>query len=127
MWSLNPSDVEGSLPGSFPLLNKNTCIWSIFVIRLIVQVFCIQIYQRYLLIHLLAAHILNLSAADCYSQMLFMLSPCHAQQTDLLYHSQLPNGKQAIQKVRNHPISFHGLAQLWEPSSSPSYTIFPSY
>ena len=26
MWSFNASDVEGSLPGSFPLLNKNTRI-----------------------------------------------------------------------------------------------------
>ena len=66
MWSFNALDVEGSLPGSFPLLNKNTCIWSIFVIRLMGQVFCRQISQRYPLIHLLAAHILNLSGADCY-------------------------------------------------------------
>ena len=87
MWSLNASDVEGSLPGSFPLLNRNTRIRSIFVFRLMGQVFCRQISQRYQLIHLLAAHILNLSAADCYSQMLLMLSPCHAQRTDLLYHS----------------------------------------
>ena len=55
MWSFNASDIEGSLPGSFPLLNKNTPIWSIFVIRLIGQVFC------RLPFHLLAAHILNLS------------------------------------------------------------------
>ena len=118
MWSFHAADVEGSLPGSFPLLNKNTRIWSIFVIRFMGQVFCRQISQRYLLIHLLAAHILSLSATDCYSQMLFMLSPCHAQRTDLLYHSQLPHGKQTIQKVRKHPISFHGLAQTWEPASS---------
>ena len=51
----NAIDVEGSLPGSLPLLNKNTRIWSTFVILLIGQVF----YR--LLIHLLAAHILNLS------------------------------------------------------------------
>ena len=48
-------DVEGSIPGSFPLLNKNTHTWSTFVIRLMGQVFC------RLLFHLLAAHILNLS------------------------------------------------------------------
>ena len=51
----NAPDVEGSLPGSFPLLNKNTQIWSTFVIQLIGQVFC------RLLFHLLAAHILNLT------------------------------------------------------------------
>ena len=64
MLSFNSSDVEGSLPGSFPLLNKNTCFWSIFVIRLMGQVFCRHISQRYPLINLLAAHILNLSATD---------------------------------------------------------------
>ena len=124
MWSFNASDVEGSLPGSFPLFNKNTRISSthVFVIRLMGRVFCRQISQSYLLIHLLAAHILNLSAADCYSQMPFML----AQRTDLLYHSQLPHGKQAIHKVRKHPVSYHGVAQLLEPSSSLTYTIFPS-
>ena len=26
----NAPDIEGSLPVSFPLLNKNTCIWSTF-------------------------------------------------------------------------------------------------
>ena len=51
----NAPDVEGSLPGPFPLLNKSARIWSIFVIRLMGQVFC------RLLFHLLAAHILNLS------------------------------------------------------------------
>ena len=51
----NAPDVEGSLPGSFTLLNKTTRIWSTFVIRLMGQVF----YR--LLFHLLAAHILNLS------------------------------------------------------------------
>ena len=51
----NAPDVEGSLPGSFPLLNKTTRIWSTFVIRLMGQVFC------RLLFHLLAAHILKLS------------------------------------------------------------------
>ena len=51
----NAPDVEGSLPGSFPLLNKNTHIWSTFVIRLMGQIFC------RLLFHLLVAHILNLS------------------------------------------------------------------
>ena len=51
----NAPDVEGSLPGSFPLLNKNTSILSTFVILLMGQVF----YR--LLFHLLAAHILNLS------------------------------------------------------------------
>ena len=30
---LNAPDVEGSLPGSFPSLNKNTRIWSTFVIH----------------------------------------------------------------------------------------------
>ena len=57
-WSyveFNAPDVEGSLPGSFPLLNKNTRIWSTFVIRLMGQVLC------RLLFHLLAADILNLS------------------------------------------------------------------
>ena len=51
----NAPDVEGSLPGSFPLLNKNTRIWSTFVIRLMGQVFCRLLFQ------LLAVHILNLS------------------------------------------------------------------
>ena len=51
----NASDVEGSLPGSFPLLTKNTRIWSTFVIRSKGQVFC------RLLFHLLAVHIPNLS------------------------------------------------------------------
>ena len=51
MWSFNATNVEGSLPGSFPLLNKNARIWSI----LMGQVFC------RLLFHLLAADILNLS------------------------------------------------------------------
>ena len=51
MWSFNAPNVEGSLHGSFPLLNKNTRIWSIFMSH----VFC------RLLFHLLAAHILNLS------------------------------------------------------------------
>ena len=51
----NAPDIEESLPGSFPLLNKNTHIWSTFVIRLMGRVFC------RLLFHLLAAHILNLS------------------------------------------------------------------
>ena len=50
----NAPDVEGCQPGSFPLLNKNTRIWSTFVIRLMGQVFC------RLLFLLLAAHILNL-------------------------------------------------------------------
>ena len=108
MWRFNASDVAGSLPGYFPLSNKNTRIWSIFVIRLMGQVFFRQISQSYLLIRLLADHILNLSAAGCYSQMLFMLSPCHAQRTDLLYHSKLTHGKQAIQKVRKYFISWTG-------------------
>ena len=64
----NAPDLEGNLPGSFPLLNKNTRIWSTFVIRLMGQVFC------RLLFHLLASHILNLldtaslrkSLATCY-------------------------------------------------------------
>ena len=51
----NAPDVEGSLPGSFPLLNKHIRIWSAFVIRLMGQVFC------RLLFYLLAAHILNRS------------------------------------------------------------------
>ena len=51
---LNVPDVEGSLPGYFPLFNKNTRTWSTFVIRLMGHVFC------RLLFHLLAAHILNL-------------------------------------------------------------------
>ena len=57
MWSFNAPDIEGSLPGSFPfpLLNKNTRIWSIFVIQLMRQVSC------RLPFHLLAAHILNLT------------------------------------------------------------------
>ena len=55
---LNAPDVEGSLLGSFPLINKNTRIWSIFVIRLMGQVFC------RLLLHLLAAQILNMSDTD---------------------------------------------------------------
>ena len=71
MWSFNEPDVEGSLPGSFPLLNKKTRIWSTFVIRLMGQVFC------RLLFHLLAANILNLSdtaslrksLATCYMYM----------------------------------------------------------
>ena len=100
---LNASDVGGSLLGYVPLLNKTTRIWSIFVIRS-----KCQISQRYLPFHLVAAQILNHTAADCYSQMLSKLSPCHAQQMDLLYHSQLPKGKQAIQKVRQHPISWTG-------------------
>ena len=50
----NAPDVKGSLLGSFPVLNKNTRIWSTFVIRLMDQVFC------RLLFHLLAAQILNL-------------------------------------------------------------------
>ena len=89
MLSFNTSDVEGSLPQSFPLLNKNNRIWSIFEIQLMGQIFCRQISQRYLLFHLLATHILNLSAARCYSQMFSMLSPCHAQRMNVLYHSQL--------------------------------------
>ena len=36
----NAPDVEGSLSGYFPSLNKNTCIWSPIVIRLMGQVFC---------------------------------------------------------------------------------------
>ena len=55
MWSFNAPDIEGSLPGYFPLLNNNTLIWSILVIPLMGQVFC------RLPFHLLAAHILNLS------------------------------------------------------------------
>ena len=55
MWTFNAPDIEGSLPGSFPLLNKNTTIWSIFVTQLMGQVFC------RLPFHLLAAHIRNLS------------------------------------------------------------------
>ena len=55
MWSFNAPDIEGSLPGPFSLLNKNTRIWSIFVIRLMGQMFCRQPF------HLLAAHIKNLS------------------------------------------------------------------
>ena len=55
---LNAPDVEGSLLGSFPLINKHTRIWSILVIRLMGQVFC------RLLFHLLAAQILNLSDTD---------------------------------------------------------------
>ena len=51
----NAPDVEGSLPGSVPLFNENTRIWSTFVIRLMGQVFC------RLLFHLFDAHILNLS------------------------------------------------------------------
>ena len=54
MWSFNAPDIEGSLTGYFPLLNKNTRIWSIFVIRLMGQVFC------RLQFHFLAAYILNL-------------------------------------------------------------------
>ena len=54
----NAPDVEGSPHGSFPILDKNTRIWSTFVIRLMGQVFC------RLLFHLLAAHILNLSDTD---------------------------------------------------------------
>ena len=48
----NAPDIEGSLPGSFPLLNKNTCIYI-----------CDPIdgSSILLLFHLLAAHILNLS------------------------------------------------------------------
>ena len=53
--AFNAPDVEGSLSGSFPLLNKSTRIWSTFVIRLMGKVFC------RLLFHLLAAYILNLS------------------------------------------------------------------
>ena len=55
---LDAPDVEGSLLGSFPLINKHTRIWSILVIRLMGQVFC------RLLFHLLAAQILNLSDTD---------------------------------------------------------------
>ena len=66
MWNFNGSNIEGSLPGSFPLLNKNTHIWSILAIRLMGQIFCRLISQRFLLFHLLVAHIVNLSAADCY-------------------------------------------------------------
>ena len=54
MWSFNSPDVEGSLPGSFLLLNKNTRNWPTFVIRLMGQVFCRQLF------HFKAAHILNL-------------------------------------------------------------------
>ena len=102
-WCFNALDVEGSLPGSFPLLNKNTCIWSIFVIRLMDQVFCRQFSQRYLLIHLLAAHILNLSAADCYISNAFhaVTLPCPGNGLTVP-----PHGKQAILKVRKHPIYF---------------------
>ena len=51
MWSFNAPDIEGSLPGSFPLLNKKHS----HLVNMIGQVFC------RLLFHLLAAHILNLS------------------------------------------------------------------
>ena len=51
----NAPDVEGSLSGSFHILDKNIRIWSTFVIRLMGQVFF------RLLFRLLAAHILNLS------------------------------------------------------------------
>ena len=51
----NAPDVEGSLPGSFPLLNQKHSHLVNIVIRLMGQVFC------RLLFHLLAAHILNLS------------------------------------------------------------------
>ena len=102
MRSFNGSKVEGSLPGSFPLLNKNTHIWSIFVIRLMGQIFCRLISQRYLLLHLFIAHIVNLSA----DVIFIMLSPCHAERTDLLYHSQLPHWKQEMQKVKQHPFHF---------------------